>query len=137
MRNSFVDNGLENHVTYIEYLPHNEVIGEQQSASVLLLILNNTPNAKGILTGKMFEYLAAKRPILCVGPTDGDAANIIAETQSGQTFDFDDEKGIDEHLKTLFNKFQTGNLNINSNGVNKYSRKALTGELVKVLEEIV
>jgi len=136
VRNSIIAYELEKYVTYIDYLPHNKVISEQQNASVLLLILNNTPNAKGILTGKMFEYLAAKRPILCVGPTDGDAAKIISETQSGQTFNFDDEKTINHHLQELFNQFQTGNLNINSSGVEKYSRKALTGELVTILEEI-
>ncbi|MBL0341651.1 MAG: hypothetical protein IPP71_12350 [Bacteroidetes bacterium] len=103
---------------------------------VLLLVLNNTPNAKGILTGKMFEYLAAKRPIICVGPTDGDAAKIIHETHSGQTFNFDDEKGIEKHVQSIFNQFKVGNLSVNSIGVEKYSRKALTEELVKVLEEI-
>ncbi len=136
VRNSIRDNGLENHVTYIDYLPHNEVIGEQQNASILLLILNNTPNAKGILTGKMFEYLAAKRPILCVGPTDGDAAKIVAETQTGQTFNFDDEGGITNHLQTIFNQYTNDTLTVNSKSIEKYSRKSLTKDLVGILDKL-
>lgn len=136
VRNSLREFGLENNVTYIDYLPHSEVISEQQNASVLLLILNNTPNSKGILTGKMFEYLAAKRPILCVGPTDGDAAKIIEETNTGQTFNFDDESGITNHLQTIFNQFKNDNLTVNSKSIEKYSRKSLTKDLVSILDEV-
>jgi hypothetical protein len=53
--------------------------------------LNNTPNAKGIVTGKLFEYLAVRRPVLCIGPEDGDAAHILKETNAGVVVDFNDE----------------------------------------------
>ena len=55
-----------------------------QSASILYLPINNTPNAKSIQTGKLFEYLAAGRPILGTGPADGDAAQILKECQAGE-----------------------------------------------------
>jgi len=137
VRNSLRELGLEKIVTYIEYLPHDQVIREQQQASVLLLVLNNTQNAKGILTGKMFEYLAARRPILCIGPPDGDAAEIITETQSGTTISFDDQNKMDSNISSLYEKFKSGTLNVNSINVEKYARKSLTGEMVKVLDGAV
>ena len=102
-----------------------------------MLVLNNTPNAKGILTGKMFEYLAARRPILCIGPPDGDAAAIIDETNSGQTINFDDQQAMDKTIAALYEKFRSGSLIVSSGDVEKYSRRAITGEMVKVLEEAV
>ncbi len=80
--------GMEKYLKLIDYIPHQEVIAEQNKASVLLLLINNTPNAKLILTGKLFEYLASGRPIVCIGPADGDAAGIVRETHCGTVFDF-------------------------------------------------
>ncbi|MGZ3901061.1 MAG: glycosyl transferase family 1, partial [Bacteroidia bacterium] len=68
---------LNKYVNKIEYLPHDEVIAEQQRSKVLLLLVNNTKNAKGILTGKFFEYMASKVPVLAIGPVNGDLAKII------------------------------------------------------------
>ena len=68
---------LTRYLKRIEYMPHREVMHEIQRSQVLLLLINNTPNAKGILTGKIFEYLGSGRPILSIGPEDGDAAIII------------------------------------------------------------
>jgi glycosyltransferase involved in cell wall biosynthesis len=136
VKDSIEKAGLQRYVTYIDYLPHDQVIAEQQRASVLLLILNDTPNARGILTGKLFEYLAARRPILCIGPTDGDAAAIIRETQSGKTCNFTDIKGISEAISASFTQFKSGSLLQSGSGVEKYSRKALTGKLVNILNDM-
>ena len=51
----------------IPYVPHDQVFQLQQSSQLLLLLINNTPNAKGILTGKLFEYLASGRPVWAIG----------------------------------------------------------------------
>ncbi len=136
VRTKLKELGLERFVTYIEYLPHDEVISEQQQASVLLLVLNHTPNAKGILTGKLFEYLAAKRPIICVGPVDGDAAAIITETGSGVVCDFEDDKAMETALKNYFSSFSSGIQAISSHGIEEYSRQALTEKMVAILEEM-
>ena len=64
-------------VEKINYVPHKEVQQYQRNSQVLLLAVNNVPSAKGIITGKIFEYLQAKRPILAIGPEDGDLAVIL------------------------------------------------------------
>ena len=59
------------------FVPHEKVIEELASCSLLLLPLNNVKSQKGIVTGKVFEYLASEQPILAIGPSDGDAATIL------------------------------------------------------------
>ena len=128
---------LENFIKYIDYLPHDEVIHVQQQSQVLLLLLNNTPNAKMILTGKFFEYLAAKRPVLCIGPTDGDAAEIIKETKCGVISDFSDFETLKENIIKYYSNFCENNLNIENEGIEKFSRRNITKNLVKILDKII
>jgi glycosyltransferase involved in cell wall biosynthesis len=80
---SLTRNDLLKYFLKKDYLPHTQVTTAQQQAQVLLLVVNRTKNQKGILTGKLFEYILAKRPILCMGPVDGDAAEIIKDTNAG------------------------------------------------------
>ncbi len=128
---------LQEQVEFIPYINHNEVFSIEQQASLLYLSINNTPNAKSVITGKIFEYLGAKRPILCIGPVDGDAADIIHQSNTGYVVEFDDEQKLKEILISAFNHFQNNSLNIQSEGILKYSRKELTKELAKLLDEII
>lgn len=122
---------LSRFVRKINYLPHNEVIREQQASHINLLLVNNTPNAKGILTGKFFEYLAAPVPILAIGPPDGELAAIIRETGSGFVSDFEDVTGCKEKILRLFNG---QGVQRNQAAINNYSRKAICAKLVNLLE---
>ncbi len=128
------NNGLTANLNKIDYVSHKEVVNLQKSSQILLLLINNSANAKGILTGKFFEYLAAKRPILAIGPTDGDVAKVLEETSAGLIVDFEDEARTKEIVKQLYNKFKSGNLEVASNSIEKYSRKALTKQLAEVLD---
>ena len=132
-----IDNfGLSRFVRKVDYMPHDEVIICQQQSQVLLLIINNTPNAKMILTGKFFEYLAARRPILCLGPEDGDAALILEETHAGLLAGFGDVEKMKQHILHFYRKFNEGTLAVESREIEKYSRKALTQKLASVMDEI-
>ena len=133
---SLEHHGLSRFVRRVEYMPHDEVVKCQQESQVLLLIINNTPNSKMILTGKFFEYMAAQRPILCLGPTDGDAARILNETQTGLIAEFGDVETMKAHVLQYFEAFQKGNLRAGGRGLEKYSRKALTQKLAQVLDHI-
>lgn len=123
--------GLTPYLTKIDYLPHNEVIREQQHASVLLLLVNRTKNAKGILTGKFFEYLASPAPVLAIGPVDGDLAAIIRPTNGGLISDFDDAATLEANILSYFN----GEAPVkNKAEVEKYSRRELTRQLCELLD---
>lgn len=125
--------GLEKFVRYIEYLPHAEVIEEQKRSRIVLLLVNNTKNAKGILTGKFFEYMVSGSPILAIGPTDGELAKILKETNTGLISDFEDEAMLKQHIMAWFNG---GTMNRNESAVNRYSRLELTRKLCSILDSL-
>ena len=128
---------IEKYVEIIPYIPHNQVIAEQQKSDVLLLFVNNTPNAKGILTGKIFEYMASGRPILCIGPEDGDSARILTDTKTGITVDFNDNEKMKSVILDLYKKHQENQLVTNDiRAVEKYSRRNLAKDFVKILNDI-
>jgi glycosyltransferase involved in cell wall biosynthesis len=121
---------------YVDYLSHDKVVLEQMNATLLLLVLNDTPNSKGILTGKLFEYMASGRPILAIGPVDGDAAAILKESGSGVCFDFKDVNGIKNYLTEMYSMYMSGTLNRNNKSVDKWSRLELTRQLSNLLDTI-
>ena len=136
---SIEEQGLSQHVTYSPYIPHDQVSAVHRSSTLLLLLLmpDSEPRAKGLLTGKLFEYLAAGRPILCIGPEDGDAARILKETQAGVTVRFEDRERMKETIKELYHKYLENGLPDNSNAeIERYSRRELTKQYAKILNQI-
>ncbi|MDT7833348.1 glycosyltransferase [Flavobacteriaceae bacterium S356] len=123
----------EKNIALIEYLDHQDARLYQQRSQLLLLAINNVPSAKGIITGKIFEYLQARRPILGIGPIHGDAANIVNETTSGIMVDFDDAAGLKGTILEYYDKFKKGDLTVSSSNIEKYHRKELTRELSVIL----
>ena len=134
--------GLEGNLQNMGYRPHTEVVQWQQQAQVLLLPLRKEPEAAAILTGKFFEYLASGRDILAFGPVEGDLAKALQETGSGTIVDFQDKEATRREIDRLYGKFleegEAGNHREEktlSPAVMKYSRKHLTGEMVKLFEK--
>jgi glycosyltransferase involved in cell wall biosynthesis len=128
---------LTTYVDRVGYMPHADAIAFQQTSPVLLLLINNTPNANGILTGKFYEYMASERPILVVGPTKSDVATLLNETQSGLIVDFDDVNQMKEAILKLFTDYKSGNLISKSKDYQQYSRKNQCGILAGLLDNIV
>ena len=132
--NEIEKNGLSENLILIDHLPHKEGLIQLSKSQVLLLPLNDAPNVMGILPGKMYEYLALRRPIIALGPTKADFAKIINETNSGETHDFNDALGIDNSIKKYFKLFQENRLEVDSGSYEKYSRKNLAKEFVNLIK---
>lgn len=124
-------------INRVGYVSHEKVKNYQQKSQVLLLAVNKVPSAKGIITGKIFEYLQAKRPILAIGPKDGDLAEILSETNSGIIVDFKDKNQLKQEIIKLYSKFKNGNLKVNSKNIEQYHRKELTKKLSEVIKELL
>jgi glycosyltransferase involved in cell wall biosynthesis len=125
---------LEKLVSVIDYVPHSEIVRYQRNSDALLLIVNNTPNANLILTGKFFEYLAAERPILCISPVQGDMGEILKQTNSGELFTYDQKKELKKYLMTLFENWKLDISSYNSDNIHTYSREFLTQRLAQKLD---
>ncbi|MCK9398786.1 MAG: glycosyltransferase family 4 protein [Bacteroidales bacterium] len=111
-----------------------EILGLSQ---VLLLPLNDAPNISGIIPGKLFEYLAAKRPIIVIGPNDGDAARIIIETGAGKVAGLNDRAGLRQIIDEYYQMYLNNKLVLKNLEINKYSRQELTVQLAKTIEQII
>lgn len=136
---SLQENGLADYVSFTSYIPHEQVAQVHQSSTVLLLLLmpDSEPRAKGLVAGKLFEYMASGRPILCIGPEDGDTAQLLKETQAGVTVGFDNKDKMKEVIKGLYQQYLENGLPSNkSKEIEKYSRRALAGEYGRLLDKI-
>lgn len=129
------DYKLSEKVISSPYIPHYKAIQLQQQAQVLLLLIPKTKKSKGILTGKLFEYLQAKRPILAIGPTNGDAAEIIKDTNSGFMIDFNDEITMKKVILEMYHQYKENNLQVKSKNTYKYHRKELTRQLSEIIKD--
>jgi len=127
---------LIDYCTFLGYLKHQEVIREMYNADLLLLLIPDTPKNEGIITGKLFEYIASGNPVLGFGPEQGDAANILNETETGQMLDYrkDPSLILEEYYDAYEEKRKQSHKTITGK-VLKYSREAATKDLVHFLEE--
>jgi glycosyltransferase involved in cell wall biosynthesis len=128
--------GLTGNLRKIDYLPHGEVIKEQQQSQVLLLLVNNSRNADGILTGKFYEYLSAKRPIVCIGPRDGEIGDVFNQTNCGKISGFEEEDLLKQHLRDYYSAYKVGKLVSESRNIEGYSRRELTRKMAQALDQI-
>ena len=134
---SLKQNDILDNAQKTDYLPHSEVVKLMVRSPVLLLALNNTPNNAGVLSGKLFEYLAAKRPIFGIGLPDADAAAILKSTQAGTMVHFDDYEGTKKAVLDLYQKYKSNQLSISSSSIDKYSRENCAKDYSELLNEIL
>ncbi|MDP2237600.1 MAG: glycosyltransferase family 4 protein [Bacteroidales bacterium] len=130
-------NNLTSFLRQKDYVPHAQLPQLQQEAAILLLSINRISNASYILTGKVFEYLAAQKTILAFCPFESDVASIIRETNSGLIIPFGQKALLKDNLQELFRRYLNNNLIPKQKNTNSYSRKSLTKELAKVFEEVL
>lgn len=128
--------GLSNCIEKVDYMPHNEVVKTLVKSQILLLLLNNTPNVMGVIPGKIFEYLAARRPILGIGPENGDSARIIKEAGAGIVCNFDDFEKMKREIFKLYQRFKKGKLVESNADITKYTRKYATGQMAELLDKL-
>lgn len=129
-------NNLKQYVSFFGYVSHQKAIEYQKKAQVLLLLIPNVEKAEGILTGKLFEYLTAKRPILAMGPENGDLSEILRSTNSGVVVGFNNEEKLTSEIRNLYEEYKKGSLNVNSENIKQFHRKELTKKLATIIKSI-
>ncbi|WP_159950793.1 glycosyltransferase family 4 protein [Polaribacter septentrionalilitoris] len=129
-------NSLENNTKFVGYVSHQKAIEYQKKAQVLLLLIPNVKKSEGILTGKLFEYLTAQRPILAVGPSKGDLSEILKETNAGNVIDFEDKEMLKSEILALYQQYKKDSLVVTSKNIYKYHRKELTKQLASIIKSL-
>ena len=110
---------------------------QRDSEALLLLIPEAGGRGKGVLSGKVFEYLAAERPILALVPPEGAAAELLRETGAGWVADPDDPAAIADALSSIASEWERGALEARSLSPEwraRLDRKARAGELAALLQ---
>ncbi|WP_439129400.1 glycosyltransferase family 4 protein [Polaribacter sp.] len=129
-------NNLLENTSFLGYVSHKKAIEFQKKAQVLLLLIPNVEHNKGILTGKLFEYLTAKRPILAIGPEDGDLATILKETKAGSISDFNHPEKLKVAILQFYQQYKTEGLKVSTLDINQYHRKELTQQLATIIKNL-
>jgi len=75
--------GTSANIVRLPYLPHQKALQELVNAELLILFINDFEGSEGMLTTKLFEYIASRTPILCLAKPGGEAESIINRTHSG------------------------------------------------------
>ncbi|UBB89690.1 glycosyl transferase family 1 [Candidatus Kaistella beijingensis] len=124
---------LKNSVKNLGYLSHSAANAEMRNSD--LLLITNFPNetSKGIIPGKIFEYLQTGNQILSFGPKDGDVKKILEETNAGKHFSYDDSEPLKSFILEKYQDWNNGNLSSQTKNIDQFSRKNLTKKLSEIL----
>ena len=125
--------GLKNHIFNLGYVSHDKAVEEMANSS--LLLITNFPNdsSKGIIPGKIFEYLATGKQIISFGPNEADVAKILDETKAGKHFSYNDSKKIEDFILEKFELWKNGNIAENKQSIEQFSRRNLAKQLSEIL----
>jgi len=112
---------------------------QRDSEALLLLIPESGGRGRDVLTGKIFEYLAAERPILAAVPPDGAAARLLRDTGAGIVVPSDDVDALREALLDLHRRWKAGSLDgtpLSDEWRGRLSRGGRAEELAEVLRSV-
>lgn len=103
-KRTILENVPEEFLYFIPYVSHTEAVKHMISSSALLLIIPDHQGNRCILTGKLFEYIASGKPVLCLGPADGDAALVLEMTGAGITTGYKETNTIARIISDFMEK---------------------------------
>jgi len=133
--------GLGDRLELHAYVPRRRSLELQRDSDALLLLIPEAGGrGKGVLSGKVFEYLAAERPILAAVPPDGAAAELLEQTGAGIVAPPDDTVALRAALEELWTRWSSGTLDgtgLSEDWRERLSRAARVEELAEVLREAV
>jgi glycosyltransferase involved in cell wall biosynthesis len=127
--------GLNSYLNNLGYVSHDEAVAHQRKSQVLLLIEINSEDTKSIIPGKLFEYMVSERPIVAIGPKESDFAEIITNTNTGVFFDYSEKARLKQTIFDYYHQFLEGKLQSNGVGLQHYSRRNLTKQLVELINQ--
>lgn len=136
IRKKLVQYGLDDICEFVGYVSHAESIDYLLKTTILLIVIPKIKNNEGIVPGKIFEYLASRKPIICIGPENCNVSEYITECEAGKTFDYQNAN-VEAYLKELILQWENNsNLNLKTETFKKYSRRELTQEFAEIIKSL-
>ena len=126
---------LKSNLTNLGYQTHDVALKHMQDSTVLLMTNFPEESSKGIIPGKIFEYLATGKTILSFGPKDADVEKILIETKAGKHFGYEEKENLKKFILESYENWKSGTLNQNAENIEQFSRKNLTQKLVDLMNK--
>lgn len=124
-------------ITINGYLSHEESLIKSSNADLLLLICGEEESSKQVYTGKVFEYLRLRKPVLSISPKGSLVEKLLDETECGINAEYNDIETIEEILLKYYNNWLKGNeIKVGAKNIEEYERKELTKKLVEIFNEV-
>jgi glycosyltransferase involved in cell wall biosynthesis len=116
---------------------HASAVAAMRSADVLLLVANTTPGAEATVPGKLFEYLAAGRPVFSIAPPESATADVLDQVGGGWLAPAHDPTAIACVLERAFAEHQAGRIQpADPHRVVRFDRRLLAGDLARLFDEV-
>jgi glycosyltransferase involved in cell wall biosynthesis len=130
---------LSERINIISYVNHRESVNYLLNSDALLLVIDNTKDISRIITGKVYEYLAAMKPVIAIGQKNSDIEKLLNETRAGRLASHDDINSIKEIILEYYGYYKSGvpYSDFNTEAINSYSRKRLTEKLSDMFSEVI
>lgn len=124
------------HIRNVDYLTHLRAVSEMVNADLLLLLVNDCPDNKGILTTKLFEYIGSGTSILGIGPKDSEAAEILHEYNAGTMVAYGDKEAFALYVIETYDLWSEGEKSKNKTDVSALSTPCQVKILADLLDEM-
>ncbi len=115
---------------FLPYLPHSEAVKLMLASSLLILIIPEHKSSATIITGKIYEYIGSGRPVLCIGPCDGDAAALTTGSGAGICAAPGDADAMLQFMRDV----SSGSFTVSGSDNYQYSVANLTSQLAALLK---
>lgn len=139
VKQTIVDQDLSTNLIVHGYVSHKESLEAINKANILVLTNFDNEASKGIIPGKLFEYMATGNPILAIGPKAADVERILNQTKSGEYFNHQDVENLKKYILNRYNQWLANPnqmFDTDENEVHQFNRKNLTKRLVQVINQL-
>lgn len=137
IRSLIVSSGLEPILDDLGYVSHKQAVELLQATTILLLVNPVTKDEAMVIPGKLYEYLAAEKPIINIAKKNSELAFILDECKAGKTFERTEKTELVVYLTQLVQEWrEKKNLDLagNEQTVRRFSRRQIAEQLQRILE---
>ncbi len=139
VKQTICDQKLEQNLVVHGYVSHQEALNAINQANILVLTNFDNVASKGIIPGKLFEYMATNNPILAIGPNDADVQRILQQTNAGAYYNHQEVEAIKTYILKIYNQWLANpnqQFETNTIEVEKFNRKNLTNHLAQIIKTL-